>query len=219
MATANASAPLRVLVITGGNHPYERTTPILRQFLRDAGMDVTVTEDAGTLVHPGLADVDVLVLNTLRRGETDFSEAERAAMLQFTHGGKAFVPLHVSAAAGDAWEEWLELGGAIWKRGVSRHPYVGPFTVEIRDGAHPITAGMQNFDVNDELYIDMPCSPNLRLLATAPYEGRDWPMAFTMQPGRGRVFYTALGHDAPTFENAGFQTLVTRGIQWAARRI
>ena len=217
--TSEDTQGLRVLLLSGGNHPYANTTPILQQFLQAAGMDVTVTEDAEAISPANLDAYDVLALNTLRRDETDFTPAQRQAMLDFTHGGKAFVPIHVSAAAGQDWDEWLELGGSIWKRGVSRHPYVGPFTVDIVDTDHPITAPLADFEVNDELYIDMPVSPHLHLLATAAYDGRDWPMAYTLEPGAGRVFYTALGHDAPTFNNPAFQTLVTRGIAWAARRL
>ena len=61
---------MKLLVITGGRHPYEESTPILESFLKSAGHDVTVTEDASALADemnddestsPSLATRDTLV--------------------------------------------------------------------------------------------------------------------------------------------------------------
>ena len=40
---------MNLLVITGGRHPYEESTPVLERFLNSAGHDVTVSEDASVL--------------------------------------------------------------------------------------------------------------------------------------------------------------------------
>jgi type 1 glutamine amidotransferase len=36
------------------------------------------------------------------------------------------------------------------------------------------------------------------------------------EQGKGRVFYTAWGHDQRTWTNAGFQALMENGVRWAA---
>ena len=42
---------MKLLVISGGRHPYEESTPVLERFLEGAGHDVTVTEDPSVLAN------------------------------------------------------------------------------------------------------------------------------------------------------------------------
>ena len=44
---------MNLLVISGGRHPYEESTPVLNDFLKAAGHEVTVTEDASVLANAG----------------------------------------------------------------------------------------------------------------------------------------------------------------------
>ena len=67
---------MKLLVVSGGNHPYVESTPVLMEFLQDAGHEATLTEEAGLLAADRLFDCDVLVFNTLRRQETALAEAE-----------------------------------------------------------------------------------------------------------------------------------------------
>jgi len=46
--------------------------------------------------------------------------------------------------------------------------------------------------------------------------GKDEPVLWTVQYGKGRTFYTALGHDVKAMEMPGFATTFVRGVEWAA---
>ena len=46
----------------------------------------------------------------------------------------------------------------------------------------------------------------------------DEPWTWVRTQGKGRVFYTACGHDARTWGHPGFQDLLERGIRWAANK-
>jgi type 1 glutamine amidotransferase len=103
----------------------------------------------------------------------------------------------------------------------SGHRYTGPFTVTIRDDAHPVTKGMPRewLHNNDELYDNMrgPIE-NVHILATAYSKGTNVnePMIWTVSYGKGRVFHTPMGHDVNGMRCVGFLATLQRGTEWAA---
>jgi len=117
------------------------------------------------------------------------------------------------------------------------------YAVDVRDAAHPITQGMPArwMHGEDEFYSNMRGpARNLTVLATVYADpnreahygtathgtGEHEPAAFTVRFGKGRVFSTVLGHVGgrakedsgpwPAIECVGFQTLISRGAEWAA---
>jgi len=93
---------MKLLIISGGRHPYEESTPILESFLKSAGHDVTATENASVLTDTnGMAAYDALVFNTRRENAADFaemklSEAEQNGIINYVKSGKGFICLHIS---------------------------------------------------------------------------------------------------------------------------
>ena len=64
---------MKLLVMSGGRHPYHESTPVLEGFLKAAGHDVTVTEDASVLADaPAMRTYDALVFNTRRENVPRF---------------------------------------------------------------------------------------------------------------------------------------------------
>jgi len=76
------------------------------------------------------------------------------------------------------------------------------------------------YDTTDELYYRQQGDEPIHVLATARSSdtGRDEPMAFVYEYGKGRVFQTVLGHDVASIPNAGTAALIRRGSTWAADR-
>ena len=93
---------MKLLVISGGRHPYDESTPVLEMLLKDAGHDVTVTEDPSVLAKAAdMNGYDALVFNTRRENIPDFgdlalSDSEQSGMKDFIRSGKGFVCLHIS---------------------------------------------------------------------------------------------------------------------------
>lgn len=56
------------------------------------------------------------------------------------------------------------------------------------------------------------------MLATAVEEDAEWPMIWTYQPGRGRVWASVMGHYSATLKDPLYRILVLRGIAWAGNR-
>jgi type 1 glutamine amidotransferase len=100
------------------------------------------------------------------------------------------------------------------------------YTVRITQPDHPLVRGLRDFRVTSEQYY-MHTDPGNEVLATTTFSGRHghapWikgttmPVAWTRRYGKGRVFYSALGHTAADFDVPEVTELVKRGIQWAAR--
>ena len=108
---------MKLLVISGGRHPYEESTPVLERFLKGAGHDITVTEDPSVLANaPDLNSYDALVFNTRRENIPDFGEwalssSEQNGMKDFISSGKGFVCLHISTCLPGGWPEYHDITG------------------------------------------------------------------------------------------------------------
>ena len=228
---------MKLLVISGGRHPYEESTPVLDRFLKGAGHAVTVTDDAAVLANSAeLNGYDALVFNTRRENIPDFgdlalSEQEQNGMKDFIRSGKGFVCLHISTCVPNTWPEYLEITGGGWVTGTSFHPPYGTFTVNVSHGNHPGVSGVSDFTTNDELYMGIEFKDGNEVFITADSEegshpwgperlpkhmpGGTFPLGWTRKYRDGKVFVLLLGHDGQSFESPGFQKMVLNGVDWA----
>ena len=99
---------------------------------------------------------------------------------------------------------------------------MGTYTIHIADKSSPVTQGLADFEIKDELYSNMQMKDDVKPLATIDHGGKTWPVAWTYQYGDGRVFHTSLGHvgwkpgsDDP-LRNPNETKLVIQGIDWVA---
>ena len=243
LAPAQApAAKIQTLIITGQNgHDWRGTTPVLRTLLENTGrFEVRVTEEFRGSGAETLAPYDVVILNYYESRKPDLRWGERAeaALVNYVRGGKGLVVYHFSMAAFDGWTEFEKMCGANWRPGNGHHSARHDFTVQIKDGDHAITRGLAASypQANDELYANLRWQPegSYHVLATAwddhsrykpdekqPVKGAgiDQPMLWTVDYGKGRVFVTALGHDAAAMKSPIFIESLTRGTEWAAGKL
>ncbi len=98
------------------------------------------------------------------------------------------------------------------------------YTVEISSPKHKITEGINDFSLNSEQYY-MHIDPAIEILATTRFsgahdswiEGIEIPVVWTKSYGKGRVFYSSLGHSEDIFEIPEAWKIMLRGISWAVR--
>ena len=228
---------MKLLVITGGRHPYEESTPVLERFLKAAGHDVTATEDASVLADStAMAGYDALVFNTRRENAADFaemklSEAAQNGIIDYVKSGKGFVCLHISGCGADYWSEFAEITGGGWVSGTSFHPPYGNFAVKVSQPGHAGVDGVSDFSTDDELYMGIEYKGGSDVFLTGTSEEGTWPwgpdrapthmpagtfpLGWTRTYGQGKVFTFLLGHDGKSFESPEFQKIVLNGVQWA----
>ncbi|MBE0535265.1 MAG: ThuA domain-containing protein [Phycisphaerae bacterium] len=213
----------RIVVITGIDYPghkWKLTTPVLKEAIaKDKRLAVDVTEDPKFLASPELNQYDAVVLHFMNWEQPDPGEKARANLKAFVEGGKGLVLVHFACGAFQDWPEFKNLAGRAWDPKLRAHDPFGKYTVDIVDAKHPITRGMKAFETTDELYTCLAGDRKVRMLATAKskVDGKDYPMAFTFRYGKGRVFHSVLGHDAPALANPPVAQLFRRGTAWAAR--
>ncbi len=201
-----------ILWIGGGDwHDTLNNAGILRWYLEAAGpYHITYTEDYDVFTR--LRPYRVVVMHHQARSITN---AEERALLDAVSAGKPVVALHSSTAAlrveGHERPKYHALLGARFLK----HPPQHDFRVTLTDRAHPILSGLDDFNIWDELYMFDSLQPDRHVLMTADFEGTTYPIAWTRQHGKGKVFYTALGHGVEANSNPHFQRLVHQAIEWA----
>jgi uncharacterized protein len=234
---ADDGKPVRLLIITGDHgHKWMETTKALQDFLpaKSNGrirVDVTTTP-AKDLTDENLAKYDVLLLNykDTPKGapETRWSDENKQAFLGAVKGGKGLVVYHHTSSAFTKpnWDEFEKATGGGW-RSQGGHGKMHNFTVKTTTEKHPISDGLaSSFDHEvDELYANSLMVPGNVVLATAFSDpakpdvkgtGKDEPVVWVNQYGKGRVYVNALGHDTKAMSDPAFQTWMVRGIEWAA---
>lgn len=229
-APALAAEPVKLLIITGDHgHDWQGTTKLFQEFLpKDGKIDVDVTTTPAKDLNPAnLAKYDVLLLNYKQNKPTDetkWSDANMNALIDAVRGGKGLVVFHFASSAfpDDAKYEELIAGG--WRK-QGFHGPMHVFTVKSTDVDHPITRGLpKSFEHTiDELYSNSKMMPGNVVLATAYCDpakprgtGKDEPVVWVNQFGKGRVYNNALGHDPNAMSDPNFQELMRRGVIWAA---
>lgn len=215
--------PLQVLLLTGCDYPghvWRQTTPVLAQALReDPRAEVRVIEDAHFVDSAALSRYHVVVLHYMNWRTPGPGEAARANLERFVQAGGGLVLVHFACGAWLEWPGFVHLAGRVWNPRLRGHDPRGPFRVEIVQPEHPIMKGLGAFDTDDELYTCLDGTVPIDVLAqaTSKVDRKDYPMAFVLTVGAGRVFHSPLGHDVKAFNPATLE-LFRRGVAWAAGR-
>ena len=221
---ASAADAIRALIITGidypGHHWWE-TTPILQEELaKDPRIQVDVFKDPYQLGAKNLAGYDVLILHFMNWEKPEPDTKAKENLRSFVDRGGGLVGIHFACGAFSNWNEYPNLLGRVWD-GTNTHDPRGVFRVDLVNTSHPITAGLdRSFETDDELYICLTGAKPVETLATARSKltKRDHPMAFVHRYGKGRVFFTPLGHDVKALRASGTAELLRRAVAWSAGR-
>ncbi len=203
------------LLFMGDNrhHRPEARFQELAPVLADRGVELKYTDRMEDLNADTLNAFDGLVLYANIDRITD---AQAKVVLDYVASGKGFVPLHCATFCWRKNADMVALMGAQFQRHGGQ-----VFTTQIADADHPIMKGYGSFTSWDETYIHHLHNEENRTVLEYRVEGDQAegsdrePWTWVRTHGKGRVFYTAWGHDQRTFSNPGFHNLVERGIRWA----
>jgi len=220
---ADANTTLRVLFLgdRAGHRPAERFA-IIQPALTTHNIEFTYTEAMTNLNSENLAKFDALCIYA---NVTRISPDQEKAMMDFVSAGGGLVALHCASFCFQNSSNYIALVGAQFNRHAT-----GVFKDTILNADHPVMKGLSPIESWDETYVHTKHNPDRIVLAERRYAGTDSkvanlrntdasdgaePWTWVRTHDKGRVFYTAWGHDERTWNNAGFQALVENGIRWA----
>ncbi|WP_410642284.1 ThuA domain-containing protein [Amycolatopsis sp. lyj-346] len=179
------------------------------------GFDVTATEEAPVFTAGCAA---VVFLST---SGAVLDAAQRAAFESYVEGGGGYVGIHAAADTEYDWPWYGQLVGAWFKT----HPAIQQARFVTEDATHPATAHLPPvWTRTDELY-DFRANPRgrvhvLQSLDESSYTGggmgADHPITWCHPQGRGRAFYTGLGHTSESYADPAFRALILGAIRYAA---
>ncbi len=207
---APRARPLHVLFLgdRGLHRPHDRYAQIAPT-LAGRGIAVTYTEDLADLNPETLGKYDALLVYA---NATEISRDQEQALLDYVAKGGGFVPIHCASFCFLNSPAYIDLVGAQFQKHGT-----GEFETQVAAPDHPILQGLPPFRTWDETYVHAKHNPKDRqVLQTRDDATGSEPWTWTRTQGRGRVFYTAYGHDARTWGQPGFHDLLERGIRWAA---
>jgi len=144
----------------------------------------------------------------------------------FTRGA-GLVVLHHALVSFQDWPDYERIIGGRYPEPPKGQPAISDrvgyehdvdVPVTILDTRHPITAGMKDFTVRDEIYWGFRVGSDVYPLLGTTHPKAGNPLMWTRTEGRSRVVFLQLGHDGHAFGNPNFRELVARSIRWAAGR-
>lgn len=203
--------PRRVEILVLGHESEHHNSEKLMMYLGiplfQRGINLTYTTDLNDLNKVTLNNYDGLMIYA---NHEKISPEQEKALKDYVQSGKALIPLH-SASFCFQNSDWYigAVGGQFSTHGA------GEFTVDIIDADHPAMTGIEEFETWDETYVHVKVNPDMHVLMERVEGDKREPYTWVRNEGKGRVFYTAYGHNEKTWEKKGFQDLVANGILWA----
>ena len=189
-----------------GHDPVERYR-VLKKNLGTAGIDLTYSESLGDLRRDVLDRYDAVLFYANWEQNGPMDPAQEKALIGYVENGGGFLPIHCASACFGKSDAYIKLvGGRFQSHGA------GVFRTTITAPNHPIMRGFEGFETWDETYVHDRHGDDRTILQRREQE----PWTWVRQQGKGRVFYTAYGHDMRCWGQSAFHELLRRAILWSA---
>lgn len=211
------------LINWGGwdGHEPEACAELFADLLRQKDLEVKVVSDLD--VYTDEAYMQSLNLIVPVWTMSDISDEQEAGLLKAVKSGVGLAGWHGGMA--DSFRNRTEYQFMVGGQWVAHPGNVIPYKVEIT-WADPITEGLADFEMNSEQYY-LHVDPGNEVLATTTFSGEygdaHWtagtvmPVVWKRYYGKGRVFYSSLGHIRKDFDVPEAREIMLRGMLWAAR--
>jgi type 1 glutamine amidotransferase len=225
MATARSlreeNSMREALIVWGGwsGHEPEQCARIYQSWLEADGFKVYVEDTTEAFADPAIKDLSLIVpIFTMSKIEKE----EVSNLVAAVEGGVGLAGHHGGMA--DAFRDAVDYQFMVGGQWVAHPGNIIDYRVDVTRPDDPVMAGVSSFAYRSEQYY-MHVDPSNEVLATTTFTGEhaSWidgvtmPVVWKRKHGKGRVFYSSLGHVASEFEVPEMATILRRGLNWAAR--
>jgi type 1 glutamine amidotransferase len=210
------------LIVWGGwsGHEPEIGAHIISDMLKEEGFETYIENTTEAFADPAIADMSLIVpIYTMSKIEKE----ELDNLTRAVKGGVGLAGYHGGMA--DAFRDAVEYQFMVGGQWVAHPGNIVDYRVDIVKRDDPIMEGLPaSFPYRSEQYY-MHVDPSNEVLATTTFSGEHafWvdgvvmPVVWKRHHGKGRVFYSSLGHVTKEFEVPEMRTIIQRGLLWAAR--
>lgn len=211
----------KALIFWGGwdGHTPDRSAEVVRGMLDAQGFAVEVHAGTAVLAAADLTAFDLIVpmvtMSTIEKPELE-------ALTRAVRDGTGLAGFH--GTMGDSFRNETEYQFMVGGQWVSHPGNIIDYTIQVTRPDDPVMQGIGDFAYRSEQYY-MHVDPSNEVLATTTFtgahldfiDGVTMPVVWKKRYGKGRVFYSALGHTADEFAVPEMRTIFERGALWAAR--
>ena len=188
------------------------------------GWQIFHTENGAVFTPENLQRFGLIILN--HKSGTVWTEGQRQALKSYVEEGGTLLAQH--AAGGDQGYDWSWYLDQVLRAQFVDHPmtqHIQPATLIVEDRSHPATAHLGSVWQRSDEWYNFVASPrgNTKVLVSideATYDpekspmGADHPMVWWHRVGKGRVFYSALGHTPESYSELDFRAFIQGAISW-----
>ncbi|MFA9496740.1 MAG: ThuA domain-containing protein, partial [Candidatus Bathyarchaeota archaeon] len=212
----------KAVMVWGGwdGHEPKQCVDIFEPWLKSKGYDVLVSDDLDTFADGDLMKSMNLIIPVYTQGE--ITREQETGLLEAVKGGVGIAGWHGGMGDSFRWSvNYQFMVGGQW---VAHPGNIYDYEVDVLNHDDPVMEGIGTFKVHSEQYY-MHVDPNVKVLATTTFSGEhaDWidecimPVVWKKIYGKGRVFYSPLGHVASDFQVPEALEIMKRGIRWASK--
>ena len=212
----------QALIVWGGweGHEPKQCADLFATVLAAEGFDVAVSDTLDAYLDAEKMQGYDLISQVVT--QSAISDEQLRGLLTAIENGTGFGGWH--GGMGDAFRNAIEYQFMVGGQWVAHPGNIIDYSVQITEPSDPIVAGLSDFTMHSEQYY-MHVDPSNEVLATTTFDGsvHDWidgvtiPVVWKRRWGKGRVFYSSLGHVVADFDVPEALEITRRGLLWASR--
>jgi hypothetical protein len=210
------------LFVWGGwpGHEPKGCLDIFAPWLEDQKYEVEISNTLDSFLDVEKMKKLSLIIPVYTQGEITNEQVN--GLLTVVQSGVGIAGWH--GGMGDSFRRSVKYQFMVGGQWVAHPGGIIDYEVNIIDHTDLVTAGLEDFKMRSEQYY-MHVDPKIKVLATTRFSGEyaSWidgtvmPVVWKTRYGKGKVFYSSLGHVAKDFQVPEAQEIVRRGMLWASR--
>ena len=214
---------IKVLILTGG-HDFDRKSffEMFDSFNNISYKELTHPQAYNQLIAIDPTSFDAVIFYDM---PSAINEEEKVIFNKLTTEGKGLLFLHHSLCSLQDWNEYKTFtGGKYYEKkrdetfGTSSYQHDVRFTIHILDHSNPVTRGIKDFEILDEVYGNLEIIPGVKPLLSTDHPKSNKIIAWTFKKDRSCIVYIEPGHDKSAYFNPSYQQLIRQAIDYVVAK-